>query len=110
MGFMPFSRSHLSGVGVLTGIDQIPGDLPELDVEVLGSSTQNDERRFRGDPSRSMRIPIAWPIVSRLPRAVWKLAARRSSSSWEWATERARLAIDTNMAALARPSTPKAAG
>ena len=42
--------TSLSGVRILTGVDQIPGDLPDFDVEVLRGSAQNNERRFRGDP------------------------------------------------------------
>ena len=38
------------GVGVLTGVNQVLGHFAELDVEVLGSSTQYVERLVRGDP------------------------------------------------------------
>jgi len=43
-------RGDPSGIGILTGVDQVPGHLSELDVEVLGGPTQNDEGRLRRDP------------------------------------------------------------
>ncbi len=60
--------------------------------------------------SRSMRIPCAWPISSRVTIAASRFLARRSSSSWERAVEQAKQAIDTRSRPLARSTTLKARG
>jgi hypothetical protein len=40
------AMTDFAGVGVLARHDQIPGYFPELDIEVLGGSTQYCERLF----------------------------------------------------------------
>jgi hypothetical protein len=69
---------------VLAGIDESLGHVSQFDVQVLGSPTQNSKAWSQLIRSRSIRIPWAWPITSRLTSPV-----RRSSSSQAWEEERA---------------------
>src|ERR1019366_8764726 len=50
-----------SSIGILTSVDKVLGNFSELDVEVLGGSTQHVERLARGDPLSFHKNPQGLP-------------------------------------------------
>jgi hypothetical protein len=66
----------LASIGVggeLAGLGEVLGDLAELEVESLGCASERIEGVVRGMRSRSIKMPLAWPMTS-----------LDDSASWSW--------------------------
>ena len=107
-GLSPFRRSR----GPVSGRSPVSTSVWATSLSFMFRYCEARRRTSKawsaGIRSRSIRMPCACPMISRLLSAECRLSMRRSSSSYKWAAARAALANDDRITPLALSTTPKA--